>query len=260
MGDLVGNVTMDITNWLGQMQREMDGCLADLAQVVVASERKAYADNLAGLQFGITRLILEHPEKLEENAPTRAARACFLSAVGKFISFLDRLIAGQRVSKEGIPINRNLSIDEVQNYVNEYMEERIAEVAHDTALNNPKKIAGFPGANGVLRETALEYFQLRRVLEHHQDVPEKELAIHVTCVALVVDDVDIRSLPFKIERGGVLGLRISREERRYPAGAKITLSPQDAHDLVFTMRNVMAPDIFRAHIEAGNPTALATTN
>ena len=77
MGSLVGNVTMDLTNWLGQMQQEMDGCPADLAQVVIASERNAYADNLAGLQSAITRLILERPEKLEEEAPSRAARACF---------------------------------------------------------------------------------------------------------------------------------------------------------------------------------------
>jgi hypothetical protein len=29
---------LDMTSWLGQMQQEMDGCLADLAQVSVASE------------------------------------------------------------------------------------------------------------------------------------------------------------------------------------------------------------------------------
>lgn len=179
MGSLVGNVTMDIAkdiaNWLGQMQQEMDGCLADLAQVSVASERKHYADNLAALQFGVTRLILEHPERLEAKAPERAARACFLLAIGKFISFLDKLIASQRVSKDGISINRNLSIDDLQNYVNEYMEERIAKVAKDTSLTNPKKIARFPAANAIIRDTALEYFELRRALEHHQDVPEKEL-------------------------------------------------------------------------------------
>ncbi len=259
MGSLVGNVTMDITNWLGQMQQEMDGCLADLAQVSVASERKNYADNLAALQFGVTRLILEHPERLEAIAPERAARACFLSAIGKFISFLDKLIANQRLSKDGISINRNLSIDDLQNYVNEYMEERIAKVAKDTSLTNPKKIACFPGANAMIRDTAVGYLELRRALEHHQDVSEKELVVHVHRMALVVDDVEITALPYNINKGQTLGVRISREERRYSPGVKITLSPQDALGLVFTMRNVLAPEIFRAHIEASNPPAFAAT-
>jgi len=250
---------MDITNWLGQMQQEMDGCLADLAQVCIASERKNYADNLAALQFGVTRLILENPEKLEENATERAARTCFLSAVGKFISFLDKLIASQRISKEGIPINRNLSLDEVQGYVREYVAERIGQVAKDNSLTNPKKIACFAGANADVRDTALEYFALRRTLEHHQDVPERELIVKVYRMALVVDDVEITALPYTIEKGGALGIRMPREERRYPPGARITLSPQDAHDLVFSMRNVLAPDIFRAHIEAANPSASASS-
>jgi hypothetical protein len=250
MGRLVGNVTMNITNWLGQMQQEMDGCLADLAQVSVASERKNYAANLAALQFGVTRLILEHPERLEAKATERAARACFLSAIGKFISFLDKLIASEGVSKDGIFINRNLSIDNFQNYVTEYVEERIAKVAKDTSLTNPKKIECFAAANAMIKDTAVEYFTLRRALEHHQDVPQKELLVHVHRMALVVDDVEITALPHNIHKGQILGVRILREERRYSAGVKITLSPQDAHDLVFTMRNVLAPGIFRAHMEA----------
>lgn len=259
MGSLVGNVKMDMTNWLGQMQQEMDGCLADLAQVSIASERKNYADNLAALQFGVTRLILEHPERLEAKAPERAARACFLSAIGKFISFLDKLIASQVVSKDGISINRNLSIDDLQNYVNEYMDERIAKVAKDTSLTNPKKIACFPGVNAMISDTALKYFELRRTLEHHQDVPEKKLTVHVHRMALVVDDIEITALPYNINKGQTLGVRFPREERCYSPGVKITLSPQDAHDLVFTMRNVLAPDFFRANIEAGNPSASAAT-
>ncbi|MBI1895903.1 MAG: hypothetical protein HYZ57_12420 [Acidobacteria bacterium] len=105
----------------------------------------------------------------------------------------------------------------------------------------------------------MEYFELRRALEHHQDVPEKELVVHVHRMALVVDNVEITALPYNINKGQTLGVRISREERRYSPGVKITLSPQDAHDLEFTMRNVLAPEIFRAHIEAGNPPASAAT-
>ena len=73
----------------------------------------------------------------------------------------------------------------------------------------------------------------------------------------MVDDAEITALPYNINKGQTLRARISREERRYSPGVKITLSPQDAHDLVFSVQNVLAPEIFRAHIEAGNPPASA---
>ncbi len=111
----------------------------------------------------------------------------------------------------------------------------------------------------MIRDTAVGYLELRRALEHHQDVSEKELVVHVHRMALVVDDVEITALPYNINKGQTLGVRISREERRYSPGVKITLSPQDALGLVFTMRNVLAPEIFRAHIEASNPPAFAAT-
>jgi hypothetical protein len=102
------------------------------------------------------------------------------------------------------------------------MDERIATVAKDTCLTNPKKIACFPGANAMIRDTAFEYFKLRRALEHRQDVPEKELAIHIHRMALVVDDAEITARPYNINKGRTLGVRISREERRYSPGVKIT--------------------------------------
>jgi hypothetical protein len=257
MANQVGSMTMDLTGWLSEMQMEMDGYLANLAQVCVAAETKSYADNLAAMQFGITRLILEHAKELGEKAPELEARSCFLNAIGKFISFLDKLIASQRLAKEGIPITKNVSVNELQNYVNEYIAALIEKVAKNTALKNPDKIACFPGVSPEIRDTALEYFGLRRTLEHHQDKPEKLLTVHIHRVALMVNDVEIKAIPFQIKPGEVLGAQIAREQRQYSQGSKITLSPKDAHDLVFTMRNVLAPEIFRAHLAAGSQAASA---
>ena len=67
----------------------------------------------------------------------------------------------------------------------EHLEFEATQVAKDQSLTNPKKIACFAGANADVLDTALEYFALRRTLEHHQDVPEKELVIHIYRAALV---------------------------------------------------------------------------
>ena len=103
------SVTVDLTGWLGRFQTEVDASLADLAQVCSAAERQTYADNLGSHKFGITRLVLAHAPQLGENAAERASRACFLAAIGKFISFLDKLIASQRTTKEGVAITRDIA-------------------------------------------------------------------------------------------------------------------------------------------------------
>ena len=245
------DVTVDLTAWIGQTQIELDACLADLAQVCSAAEKQSYADNLASHRFGITRLVLEHAHSLGANASERAERTCFLTAIGKFISFLDKLIASQRIAKQGIVVTRNIAGQaDLDAYLNEYMKEQIAKVAWDTSLSNPKKIDAITGIELTARAIALEYFQLRRVLEHHQDTPATDLNIPIRRVALFVDNIEITRLPHPISGGQLVEMRIITDNRKFPAGVKLVISPQDAHDLVFTMRHVLAPEIFRAHVAA----------
>jgi hypothetical protein len=136
------SVTADLTGWLARFQIEADSCLADLAQVCNAAEQKTYSENLAAHQFGITRLVLDHAAFLGENASERASRTCFLSAIGKLISFLDKLIASQRTTKLGsIPITRALNGEaEIYAYLNEYMEAEIAKVDLPSASGGLKAL------------------------------------------------------------------------------------------------------------------------
>ena len=83
---------------------------------------------------------MEDSERLGHNAPERAGRACFLGASGKFVGFLDRLIASQRVSRDGIVVDRAISgQDELNKFLQEYMEDQIATVARDRSLTNPEE-------------------------------------------------------------------------------------------------------------------------
>ena len=59
-------------------------------------------------------------------------------------------------------------------------------------------------------------------------------------MARVVDDVEITSIPLRVEKDGVLGVSISREERRYAAGAKIAFNPPDARSGVHYAERVGA--------------------
>ena len=246
------NVAMDLTGWLDEHTRDMDAAVADLIQICCAAEKQAYSCNIDAYRMGITRLILERPDQLGAQAIERAARVCFLNAIGKFISFLDKLIASQKNATEGIPINRDIAdLEDLKRYIVQHTDEQIARVASDRALSNPKKLDCFPGLDADVRSRCLGYFQLRRTLEHHQDLPERDLNIFTKRAGLFIDDSEVRELPHPIRKGQKMEVRILNEQKRFTGGKKIVLSPQDAHDLAFTLRNFLAPEIFKAHIGAG---------
>ncbi len=245
----MADYTIDLTGWLGDVQRNLDACLADLAQVCNAAERQTYAENLAAQRFGVSRLVLNHAPQLAENASERAARTCFLQAIGQFIGFLDKLIASRRAVDAGITITRNIvGNEDLEAYMVEYMDAQIAIVARDQSLSNPKKIDFFNGLDATIRTTALQYFQLRRTMEHHQDTTTADLTYSIRRIALFVEDKEVRELPYTVEAGQRVEMRVLTEERKYPAGTKIVLSPEDAYDLVVTLRHFIVPEVFRAHL------------
>lgn len=245
----MADYTIDLTGWLGDVQRDLDACLADLAQVCSAAEQRTYADNLAAHRFGVSRLVLNHAPQLAENASERAARTCFIQAIGKFIGFLDKLIASRRAIETGITITRNIvGHEDLEAYMIEYMDAQIALVARDQALSNPKKIDFFNGLDPTIRTMTLQYFQLRRTMEHHQDTPTAELTYSIRRLALFVENKEVKELPYAVEPGQRVEMRALTEERKYPAGVKIVLSPEDAYDLVFSMRHFIVPEVFRAHL------------
>jgi hypothetical protein len=244
------SVTADLTGWLGQFQRDCDAAIADLMQVcAAAADADRYRQATENVRFGIGRIILEHPEQLGEIAPERAARSCFLNVIGKYVTFLDRLIASQRVAQKGMVLDRNInSPEELQAFVNEVLEREFEGVARDRNLTNPRKVDCFAKASDYARETSKTYFQLRRALEHHGDTPEAEIVLPIKRVGLFIDGKEVTALPCDLKTGQVLSAGILDEGRTLPARKAIVLSPRNANDLVFTMRMVLAPEIFRSHI------------
>src|SRR4051812_35593736 len=122
----VFSMTADLTGGLVGLQRELDAALADMMQVCNAASDGTYktVHPVGIMEVGVTLTEVQKGE-----AKQRACRTCFLTCVGKFISFLDRLIASQRVTREGISITRDLDIqneEEVKVYCLQYMETMVA--------------------------------------------------------------------------------------------------------------------------------------
>ena len=246
-------VTLDVVGWLGELQTDLDAALADLLQICRASGTKTYAETVSEHQVGIATVILENADGLGETAPERAARNCFLNAIGKFISFLDKLIANQRMVTDGVVITRTLvGEEEVKAYVNEYLGDQITKVARDRSLSNPKKMACFQ-VTDLVQTTALAYFELRRTLEHHQDTPQQDLEVPIMRIAFFADDKEIVEIPAVLQPGQGMEMRTLIDRNIYQAGKKIILTPEVAQGLVFTLRNVLAPEVFQASVASDKP-------
>ena len=157
--------------------------------------------------------------------------------------------------KRSIPIKRDLHSEvELLAYVNEFMEEVVAEVARDPSLSVPlRKLDCFPGVHSSIREMALSYNALRNALEHHHDSPKIELKVTVRRIIPIVGDHEIKQFPVVIQAGGMLGVKMINVDKIFHANQKVVLEPQDSHDLVFTVKHIIAASIFQWFVGPGNP-------
>ncbi len=248
------NISMDLTGWFGDFQRELDALLTDMFQLRAAAQEQRYSGGIVHQAVGLMGIMIPNAETLGETAPQRAARNAFIGAMSKFSTFLDRLIASRRLAKDAITITRDLQGEaELLAYVNEVMEEAVAAVARDPSLNVPKKLDHFAGIDPAIKDMALSYNALRSALEHHHDLPKRELKVTVRRIIPLVGDQEITALPVLVRAGGTLGIRPINVEKVFPADQKVVLEPQDAYDLLFTLRHIIAVGIFDWHVGSGNP-------
>jgi hypothetical protein len=137
------HVSVDLTGWLAELQRDLDAALADMMRVLRASDENTY---IPSHRIGVMDVVMSNPDGYADTAPGRATRACFLTCIGKFVGYMDKLIASQRLKREGIGITRDLDSEEdLKVYCDEYMKDMVAKVARDQSLTNPKKLDCFQG-------------------------------------------------------------------------------------------------------------------
>ena len=99
------NVSVDLTGWLAELQRDLDATLADMMQVLRASDENIYTPSH---RIGVMDVVMSDADGYAATAPRRATRACFLTCIGKVVGYMDKLIASQRLKREGIRITRDL--------------------------------------------------------------------------------------------------------------------------------------------------------
>jgi hypothetical protein len=245
----------DLTPWLYELDAQLDGALSDLAHTMQSVQSGSYASYANGQSFGLVQAnFLPDATHLAIHALERAAVTSFRSAIASFISFLDRLIAFQELAYEKLVVDHDITnLDDFYVYLNAKVNRRIASVASDTSLTNPKKLTRFPGLSEVSKRAVLSYLALRRCIEHHQSVPQDDIQVSVWAHKLFIDDVEILQLPAHCTEGQTVEYRVFGEARIFPKGSKIKLDPQDVHFIIVALRGTIAPEIFNLHAARFQP-------
>ena len=94
----------------------------------------------------------------------------------------------------------------------------------------PKKLDLFTGIDPVVKEMVLGYKALRNALEHHHDLPKRDLPVTMRRLVILVGDQEITALPILVPAGGALGIKTINVDKVFPANQKVVLELQDGHD------------------------------
>jgi hypothetical protein len=187
-----------------------------------------------------------------DGAQTRLCRRCFVSLVGELVTYLDRMIAGRRLLGTKVTLPPNTTLNEAQAFVQARIEEEYQQVAKDTRLTNPKKIAEFAGINNFARDAAHSYFDIRRVIEHRGGVTEKPITLRYMRPKMMAGQIEITASGQPAAPGTGLSIGIDHVSRTLDAGLEVVIMEEEIEHVMFTIQALIAPEIER--VWRGTPT------
>lgn len=193
------------------------------------------------IQFSIT-------VRLGRNDATAstACKSAFLALARLFIEYLDRLIALRRLSGSAIQLPVKMRTGpELSRHLAEVVEAKYQEVAHDTSLTNPKKLAEFPTLEKRVVDAAAALFALRRCLEHHCAVPQQDIELQLIKHTFLVGDEEVTHLPFDVG-GKQLGIRFDPVVRVSPVGVPVELTEEVVELVYHTLDLLVGPKVQHA--------------
>jgi hypothetical protein len=229
------SVTIRLPDYRDQLMQQIGSHVADLTQALRSLEEGTFSEQAMkkgqSQVFHVTYSNLD----IQRGAEQRHIEKCFRAVIASFITYLDQMIAMQRLSVEGIPIEKVLEQHEALEYVQGQIQHAITVVATDRSLTNPKKIESFLGLRQWSKDAALSLFALRRCYEHHGGVAESDFTIRYGATRIFGGDQEIGSLPFMLHAGQGLSLRRIEKEIDVKAGKPVQLTEQEFRDIVFTI-------------------------
>ncbi len=243
-------VTMDSRLYLSVLSQAVAGHLAALRVALRSLEDGSSMSKAATPRPGaFLQFSFELPAG-PDAAAAQLCNRCFVSVVGELVTYLDRMIAFKRFTSKQVPLPSGITTpDAVLQLVQRLLDEEYAAVARDTSLSNPKKLGFFPGIDPIARDSSLSYFSVRRCLEHHGGRPAEDLIIWYGRLKLIAGDMEITQAGQAAPPGVGISLGMDHTSRVLAAGAMVGLKEDELEHIVFTVQNLIGPEVRRVLVE-----------
>lgn len=231
--------------YLAQMHQQTAASLAELRNTLRAIDDGSFAQRAAAPRpDGVVSFQLDGPQTVNQEAVHRACASSFLGLVRALITFIDRMVAVKRCLGQTIQIPSTVStLAELQAFLDTQLEETYTNVARDTRLTNPVKLASLGVATDFVNKAALSYFSLRRCLEHHNGIPDKDIDVLYSKLTILAGNEEITKLPFVATEGMQITMKLDDSKRTFPAGDRVQLSEHDIEQIFFTIQSIIGPQI-----------------
>ncbi len=230
--------------YLAQMHQQTAAALAELRNTLRALDDGSFAQRAAAPRpEGVVSFRLDNPPA-DQDGVHRACASCFLGLVRALITFIDRMVAVKRIIGQSVQIPSTvLNLADLQTFLSNRLEETYTNVARDTRLTNPTKLSSLGIGSDFVKAAALSYFSLRRCLEHHNGIPDKDILLLYSKLMFSAGDEEITKLPFVAKEGANITMKLDDSERVFHAGVKVELTEHDIEQIFFTIQSVVGPQI-----------------
>jgi len=132
------------------------------------------------------------------------------------------------------------------------MEKEYREVASDTRLTNPKKLAAFRDIDKFANEAALAYFSVRRALEHRDGRADSDINFRYGRLKLLAGDTEIVRSGQAAAPGVGLSIGMDHASRIIPAMSEVSIGEDELEHVMFTIQALIAPEIHRVLNDGNN--------
>jgi hypothetical protein len=231
--------------YLAQMHQQTAASLAEVRNTLRALDDGSFAQRAATPRpEGIVSFRLDNTQAIDQDAVHRACASCFLGLVRALITFIDRMVAVKRRVGQSVQIPSTVSnLADLQTFLAHQLEETYTNVARDTKLSNPAKLGSLGIASDFVSNAALSYFSLRRCLEHHNGIPDRDIKLLYSKLTFFGGREEITKLPFVAKEGANVTMKLDDSERVFHAGDKVQLAEHDIEQIFFTIQSVIGPQI-----------------
>jgi hypothetical protein len=230
--------------YLASLHQHTAASLAEMRNTLRAIDDGSFAQRASAprpqsvVQFGIDNV------HADQNAVYKACASAFLDLVRSVITFIDRMVAMRRCVGQSIQIPPTVtSLPELQAFLEGQLEDAYSIVARDTKLTNPAKLQSLAVPTDFVEKAVLSYFAVRRCLEHHNGIPDKDISLWYFKSTIFCGEEEITAVPFVAKEAATVSIKFDAVERVLSAGKKIQLTEFDIEQIFFTIQSVVGPEI-----------------